>query len=92
MGKNELVMNISQRTGLAKEPCEAVIDAFAEEIKDALVNGEKVMIRGFMSFDVGTRREHDARNPKTGEMELCPAVKTVKCKVGQAIKDAVNGK
>ena len=50
MGKNELVMNISQRTGLAKEPCEAVIDAFAEEIKDALVNGEKVMIRGFMSF------------------------------------------
>ena len=92
MGKNELIMKISQRTGIAKEPCEAVIDAFTEEIKDSLVNGEKVMIKGFMSFEVGSRCERDARNPKTGEIEHFPAVKTVKCKVGQKIKDAVNEK
>lgn len=92
MGKSELIAKISQRTGIAKDPCEAVIDAFAEEIKDSLSNGEKVMIKGFMSFEVSTRNERDARNPKTGEIEHFPAVKTVKCKVGQKIKDAINEK
>lgn len=92
MGKNELISRISKRTGMTKESCETVIDAFTEEIKDALVNGEKVMIKGFMSFEIGVRGERDARNPSTGDIEHFPAVKTVKCKVGQKIKDAVNEK
>lgn len=92
MGKNDLVSKISHRTGIAKESCELVVDALTEEITEALVNGEKIMIKGFMSFEVGERGERDARNPATGEIEHFPSVKTVKCKVAKSIKDAVNAK
>lgn len=89
MGKNELVSKISYRTGIKKESCEAVVDAFAQEITDALVNGEKVIIKDFMSFEVTERAERTARNPATGGMQHFPAVKSVKCKVSKNIKDAV---
>ncbi len=92
MGKNELIAKIAVRAAISKESCEKVVNAFADEITEALSNGEKVMIKGFMSFEVGERGERDARNPSTGEIEHFPAVKTVKCKVAQAIKDAVNVK
>lgn len=92
MGKNDLIAKIAHRTGMAKEPCEAVVDAMTEEITEALVKGEKIMLKGFMSFEVGERGERDARNPATGEIEHFPPVKTVKCKVAKTIKDAVNAK
>lgn len=92
MGKNELIQNISLATSIPRATCEQVIDAFRDEIQNSLVQGEKVMIKDFMSIEIGERSERDARNPKTGEIERFPAVKTVKVKVCKKIKDAVNCK
>ena len=89
MTKNELLQNISLATAIQRSTCEQVIDALREEIKNALSSGDKVMIKDFLSFEIG---ERDARNPRTGEVEHYPAVKTVKVKVCKKIKDAVNGK
>lgn len=92
MTKSELITNIASKTGLEKTSCEAVIDTFAEEIQNCLVNGDKIILKGFMSFEVSERPERDARNPKTGEVTTFPAVKSIKCRVCKAIKDAVNAK
>lgn len=92
MGRSELVTNISQKTGLSKVDCERVIDAFAESVTESLVNGSKVILKGFMSMEITERPERSGRNPKTGEITTFPAVKSVKCKVAKAIKDAVNNK
>lgn len=92
MGKNELITKVAQRSAVAKDVCESVIDAFAEEIKQALVDGEKIMLKKFMSFEVCERSERDARNPKTGELAHYPAVKVIKCKASQEFKDAVNAR
>lgn len=92
MGKTELIKKISQRTGFTRDICEAVVDAMVEDIKEALVDGDNVMIKGFMSFELGTMKERVGRNPQTGEMISYPAVRKVNCKLSRAIKDAVSGK
>lgn len=92
MGKNELITNIAQKTGLPKASCESVIDTFADEIRDSLINGNKIIIKGFMSFEINELHERSGRNPKTGEICTFPATKSVKCKISKAIRDAINEK
>lgn len=92
MTKSEIIGKIADMTGLSKSACESVIDCFAEEVKNCLVDGDKLIIKGFIGFEVSERPEREGRNPKTGEVDTFPAVKTVKCKISKAIKDAVNGK
>jgi len=90
MKKNDLMLEISKRSGLPKVECEKIIDTFAEVVTDALVDGDKVIIRGFLTFETSECKAREGFNPKTGKTQYFSAVKTVKCKVGQPIKDAVN--
>lgn len=92
MTKSDIINNIAERTGFSKSSCESVIDIFADEIKNCLVNGDKLIIKGFIGFQVNERPERKGRNPQTDEVSTFPAVKSVKCKISKAIKDAVNGK
>lgn len=92
MGKSEIIEEMSQETGLTKVDCEKALDAFAGIFKKSLVDGDKILIKGFMSAEVIERQERKGRNPNTGEVTTFPATKTVKCKVSQSIKDAVNEK
>ena len=92
MTKNDIINNISIKNELPKEICEKIIDSFSDEVRDCLVNGEKLIIKNLISFEVSERPEREGRNPKTGEVSIFPAVKSVKCKISKAIKDALNGK
>ena len=92
MKKSEILNNISHTLGIQRNTCEMIVDAFVAEITNALVNGDKVSIQSFMTFEVGNRAERNARNPATGKIEKFPAVKTVKCKMSREIKDAINNK
>lgn len=89
MKKNDLVLEISKRVGIPKYECDKVIDAFCEVVKDALADGDKIIIRGFLSFEISECKARNGYNPKTGKAEHFDAVRTVKCKVGKPIKDAV---
>lgn len=90
MGKNELLSDISNKCGMTKADCEKVIDAFAESVTESLIDGKKIVIKGFMIFEVSERKERKARNPKTGKVDIFPSTKSIKCKISQTIKDAVN--
>ena len=90
MKKNDLVLEIAKRLGLPKVECEKVIDTFADVVSDALIEGDKVTIRGFLTFETSECKAREGYNPQIGKMQHYSSVKTVKCKVGQPIKDAVN--
>ncbi len=90
MTKNELIMNISNQTGLPTTSCESVLDVFAKEIQNCLAKGDKLILKGFMSFEVSERPERRGRNPQTKEVIMFPAVKTIKCRASKAMKEAVN--
>lgn len=62
MTKAELVSEIAKKTGVDKETSLLVVEAFMEGVKDAMVNGENVYLRGFGSFIVKERAAKTARN------------------------------
>ena len=65
------------------------LTAFTNVIADTLVDGDKVAITGFGTFEVVERAERLGRNPATGEAMTIAASKSPKFKAGKALKDAV---
>jgi len=92
MRKSKLVSLVVKDTGLTKEQCDIFLDALTYEITQALARGEKVCISNFMSLEVSERGERYARNPATGIVALNPAMKTVRCRISQRVKDTINGR
>ena len=90
MKKNDVVLEIAKRLDLPKIECEKVIETFADVVKEALSDGDKVTIRGFITFEISEYKAREGYNPMTGNMEHFSPVKKVRCKIGQPIKDAIN--
>jgi len=74
---------------MTKKGAAEVVNAVFDSIKDALVNGEKVQIVGFGSFDVKVRPAHKGINPATKEKIDIAESRTPKFTAGAALKDAV---
>ena len=55
MNKSELSSKISEKSGLTKVAAEKALNAFTEAITEALVNGEKVQLVGFGTFEPSIR-------------------------------------
>ncbi|NPA33985.1 MAG: HU family DNA-binding protein [Chlorobi bacterium] len=62
MRKDELIQAISDRTGLTRAEVRHVIDTFISIVKDQLINGDSVVMRGFGKFSVRTRKPRVARD------------------------------
>ena len=92
MNKAELIAAIAAKTGDTKKAAEASVNAFVEVVKNALVEGDKVQLVGFGSFEVRKRAARKGRNPQTKEEIKIPASKAPVFKAGKALKDLVNNK
>lgn len=73
MTKAEIVSDIADKTGLEKVEIQAVVEAFMNEVKDSLANGENVYLRGFGSFIVKKRAEKTGRNISKNTTIVIPA-------------------
>jgi len=65
--KADIVDKIAGATGLTKVETEAVINGFIASIKEAIIDGEIVHLRGFGSFRAQHRASRTARNPRTNQ-------------------------
>lgn len=92
MNKSELVDAMAAKCGLSKKDSEKALKAFEEAVTEELVNGGKIQLVGFGTFDVVERAAREGRNPRTREAMPIPASKAPRFKVGKALKDAVNQK
>ena len=90
MTKAELVGAISEKSGLDKKVAQKALEAFVECVTESVKGGSEVRIVGFGSFVPVDRAEGTARNPRTGEQVHRPASKTVKFRVGEGFKGALN--
>ena len=91
MTKSVLIEKVSEKVeGLTRNQTEIVVDTVFESIKKALMQGEKIEIRGFGNFRLKTRNPRKARNPKTGESVEVPGKKVLYFKVGKALKETLN--
>ncbi len=62
MTKAEIVKKIAQQTGIEQTAASAVVEAFMEQVRQALIGGENVYLRGFGTFNRKHRAEKVARN------------------------------
>ena len=90
MNKSELIAEVAEKAGLTKRDADAAVKAVVDSITEALVNGDKVQLVGFGTFEVRERAARFGRDPRTGESMEIPASKAPAFKAGQALKDAVN--
>jgi integration host factor subunit alpha len=52
--------------GLSRHESRKLVDLILDQIRDALVQGDSVLISGFGTFKVRKRRPRIGRNPRTG--------------------------
>ncbi|MBQ1415866.1 MAG: HU family DNA-binding protein [Selenomonas sp.] len=91
MNKTELVANVAEKAGLTKKDAEKALTAVLESVQQALIEGDRVQLIGFGTFEVKARAARMGRNPQTGKDMEIPASKAPVFKAGKALKDAVNG-
>lgn len=90
MTRTELVANVAEKSGITKKDADKILNAVFESVKQALVEGDKVQIIGFGTFEIRNRSARKGRNPQTGEEINIPASKLPSFKAGKALKEAVN--
>lgn len=90
MTRAELVVNVAEKAGLDRKKADKAVVAVFETIKQALIEGDKVQIIGFGTFENRERSARTGRNPRTGEPIDIPASKLPSFKAGKILKEAVN--
>ena len=87
--KAELVAAVAESAETSKASIERILSILQDTITDAVKDGKKVTLPGFVSFTPVDRDERQARNPQTGETVTIPAKRVVKVKPMAAFAQAV---
>ena len=90
MNKSQVIDAVAQKTGMKKKDAESAVNAFLSTVEDALVEGEKVLLVGFGTFETKVRAARVGRNPKTKAAIEIPESKHPAFTAGKALKDTVN--
>ncbi len=91
MNKAELVSSMAEKSGLTKKDVELALNAFMRSVEESLIEGEKVQLVGFGTFDIRDRKARLGRNPRNPEEVIdIPASKAPVFKAGKALKELVN--
>ena len=89
MTKAELVTSICARTGMSREMALDALEATMSSIKESILNGEEVTLRGFGTFGLKERKEKVARNITQNTTVIVPAHKIVTFKPAASLEEDV---
>ena len=87
--KADIAEHLFTQLGMSKREAKVMVEAFFEEIREALERGEQVKISGFGNFDLREKNQRPGRNPKTGEDIPISARRVVTFRPGQKLKARV---
>jgi len=88
--KRELVVKISNETGLVQHQVFDVVQKTLDHITDALAQGDTVELRNFGILEVRLTKPRVGRNPnQPGSSFVIPARATVKFKSGKIMRQKV---
>lgn len=78
--KRDLILNTAARTGISPGCARQVVDAFLDRIKDHIIHGRTIELRGFGTFSCKARQARTVRNIRAGYAMQMPkrAVPTLK--------------
>ncbi len=90
VNKSELIEKLAQRSGINVVQSEEVVNLIYRKMRDTLISGGRIEIRGFGSFVVKEYGAYEGRNPKTGEKIPVPPKKLPFFKVGKELKERID--
>jgi len=90
MIKADLVNKIAREMDIPKQEAEEGVNLFFHSIKEAILQGEEIEIRGFGSFRFRKRTSRSGRNPRTGEPVRVPPKKVLYFKPSKLLKELIN--
>ncbi|MBN2078549.1 MAG: HU family DNA-binding protein [Spirochaetes bacterium] len=73
MTKTDIVDRLTGRSGLMKKEVAYIIDNFIEKIKESVLMGESVEIRGFGTFYLAEKKARTVVSPIAGRKIEVPA-------------------
>lgn len=91
MNKSELVETLSLEKNLTYKKAEQIINVIFDSMSEALVDRDRIEIRGFGSFMVKEYKSYMGRNPKTGEIIKVDEKLLPFFKVGKELRERVDG-
>ena len=91
MTKSELIARLAEKNPtLYYRDLELLVSTIFDTITDALVNENRVELRGFGAFSIRNRNARKGRNPRTGEKVSVEAKKLPFFKMGKGLKERLN--
>lgn len=91
MIKSQLIANLAAKmTHLPEKQITMSVNYLLELMSDALINDQRIEIRGFGSFSLHFRPPRNAHNPKTGEKVTTSAKYSPHFKPGKALRERVD--
>lgn len=67
IGKKELCERIANSTDMTQKQAAEFLNAFIEEVQEAVADAERVVITGFATFELKFRASREWKNPQNQE-------------------------
>lgn len=88
--KEKIAGIIQSQNGITKKRSIEIIETLLEIIKNALVNGQDVLISGFGKFSVREKGERRGRNPSTGDDLMLKSRRVARLKWSRRLREKIN--
>ena len=90
MIKVDIINEVAKAADITKVRAEVAVEAVLEAMKDSLMKGERIELRGFGVFQVKPRKRGIGRNPRTGAAVEVTAKKAPAFKPGKEMRERLN--
>lgn len=90
MNKSELIKALADAADITAEDASVVVNTFFESMRQTLLSGDRIEIRGFGSFKIKNYGGYTGRNPKTGANVSVPEKRLPCFRAGKELKDFLN--
>jgi len=89
MNKMDIINKLAADINVNQKITKIAVDTIIDSVKKAIINNERVEIRGFGSFTLREYKAYKGRNPKSGEMVNIEPKKLPYFKVGKELKEMI---
>ncbi len=87
--RSDIARSVAGELGLSRRLVLKILNAFTEEISEAVAGGERVELRNFGVFSRRELGKRVIRNPKSGRNMHVPARTALKFKPGKNLKNTL---
>ena len=90
MNKSDLIKTLAEQSDISMDEATLVVNTFFDCMKEALLQGDRVEIRGFGSFKIKEYGAYAGRNPRTGEKVEVQPKRLPFFRAGKELKEFLN--